>query len=335
MKITFLGNFGVDYSSESHYKRTFEKLGHEVFTFQEGQANYRDIKDQALQSDLFFWVHTHGWPTQGAKKLLRELKEAGIPSAGYHLDLWTGLQRQADLETDPYWNIEYFFTADKLFVDTLKERGIKAFYLPAGVVEDECYIGTPRDEFKYDVAFVGSKGYHPEWPYRPQLIEWLEKTYGSRFAHFGGDGKGTIRGKDLNDLYASVKVIVGDTLCLNYEYPYYTSDRLFEAPGRGAFMIFPRIPGIDKFFQLDDIFEGKDKWGFPTDRKVKELATYAFGNFEQLKGLIDYYLAFNSEREEVKMAGHQRVKENHTYTNRLRYLLDEVLAKPGTTVSKG
>jgi hypothetical protein len=311
MKIGFLGNFQVDYSSESHYLKTFRKLGHEVITYQE-PTTASAIRESVFDCDIFFWVHTHNWYTAGIEGLIQELKERKIPIVGYHLDLWLGIERQKDLETDPYWTIDYFFCTDKLMVEYLnsKEGKPKSFYLPAGVFEDECYFGEKRPELEQDVVFVGSRGYHPEWVYRPQLIEWLEATYGNRFTQWGGGGKGTIRGKDLNDLYASAKIVVGDTLCKGFNYPYYFSDRLFEATGRGAFMIFPYIKGIEDNFKI----EGSDR----------ELITYKFGDFEGLKRTIDYYLDNEAERELIKLRGNLRARTDHTYTKRLQYLLETI-----------
>ena len=117
MRITFLGNFGVDYSSETHHKKSLESLGHEVIALQETQAGSDKILEEAMNSDMFVWVHTHGWQTPGVismEVVLSYLKKANIPSVTYHLDLWLGLQRQSDLEKDAvYKNIEYFFTCDK------------------------------------------------------------------------------------------------------------------------------------------------------------------------------------------------------------------------------
>lgn len=315
-KICFIGNFEVDYSSESHYLKTLEKLGYEVMPLQENQTTITNIdrlfSDQ--NCDMLFWVHTHNWsiPSGDVKSmtmedLLRKLKVSGIPAVGYHLDLWKGLEREKDLETDPYWNIEYFFTCDKLFVDDLKAKGIKAYFLPAGVFEDECYIGDIKEEFKHDVIFVGSRGYHSEWPYRGQLIEWLEKTYGSRFAQYGGGGKGTIRGKDLNNLYASSKIVIGDTLCKNFDYPFYSSDRLWETIGRGGFLIYPKIYGLGKHF---------------TDKK--EVIYYPYNDFEYLKYAIDYFLEHDQEREKIRIAGFERCKREGTYTQRLEFILDVI-----------
>jgi hypothetical protein len=220
-----------------------------------------------------------------------------------------GIGREKDLHSDPYWGIQYFFSVDKLMVDYLnsKDNMPKAFFLAPGVVEDECYIGDYDANLAHDIIFVGSRGYHPEWQYRPQLIEWLESTYGNRFAQYGGGGKGTIRGKKLNDLYHSSKIVIGDTLCKNFDYPYYLSDRIFETTGRGGFIIHPYIKGIEEHFKIPE-----------------EIVTYQFGNFGQLKETIDYYLQQDNERQEIQQKGFERTKKTNTYTQRLSKLIETI-----------
>jgi len=161
-----------------------------------------------------------------------------------------------------------------------------------------------------DVVFVGSKRYHREWPYRPRLIEWLKETYGVGFTHVGGDGEiSTTRGAALNQLYADSKIAIGDTLCKGFKYPHYFSDRLMESTGRGAFTIFPYIKGIEDLFEID-----------------KEIVTYEFENFAELRRKIDYYLSHDDEREAIRRAGHERTKRDHTYKKRWETILEEVTA---------
>lgn len=311
MRITFLGNFNVSYSSETHHCKSLESLGHQVFPLQEGQACGEQVLDYALASDLLVVVHTHGWVTPGLAldKVLVRLEAAGIPTVTYHLDLWLGLRRQHDLDQDPFYRtIGHFFTADKLMADWFTDNtSVRGHYLPAAVYDRECYISDEPSPHANDVIFVGSKRYHSEWPYRPQLIDWLAQSYGPRFTHVGGDGAtGTIRGDDLNRLYAGSKVAVGDTLCLNFVYPNYFSDRIFECLGRGGFLIHPWILGID------DLFEDG-----------KHLVTYPYGDWEALQFLIDYYLddANVVERERIRRAGHEHVKAHHTYRHRWAQIL--------------
>lgn len=319
MKIAFLGNFEVDYCSEVHYKKTFEKLGHEVHCIQEGKGiiDAVIIEEAVQNADMFFWVHTHGWNTEGLENCISYCKLNNIPVVGYHLDLWLGIEREKDLKNDYYWRaMDYFFSVDKLMVDYLNSTSNmpKAFFLPAGVYEDECRIGEKQEKFAYDVIFVGSKNYHKEWQYRQRLISFLETTYGDRFAQYGGGSdKGTVRGNELNNLYASAKIVVGDTLCKNFEYPYYLSDRIFETTGRGGFIIHPYIKGITDLFNIK-----------PGNREPVQLITYPFNDFKFLKYAIDYYLENEEERERVRIAGHEKTKTEHTYTQRLQYILDTI-----------
>ena len=235
------------------------------------------------------------------------LKENNITTMTYHLDLWFGLQRQKDLSTYPvYQHIGHFFTVDSQMADWFnKNTAVKGHYLPAGVYDQECYIEPIKPT--HDVVFVGSKKYHPEWQYRTQLIDWLSSTYKESFEHYGSGGIKSLRGSELNILYASSKIVVGDTLCIGFKYPDYWSDRVYETLGRGGFLIHPYVSGMEREFE--------DK---------KHLVFYEYGNFEQLKELIDYYMKNDKEREAIRKAGHELVKENYTYKNRWKQILKEL-----------
>lgn len=311
MKIVFLGNFQVPYTSENHYAQTFEKLGHTVVRLQETMVTTDRVYSEATNADMFFWVHTHGWNLKGHRtmaQVLRKLRNLGIPSVAYHLDLYMGLERWKEYNDHEYFKVQHFFTVDKLMADWLNENTeTTGHYLPAGVFEDECYIAEPVDEFKYDVVFVGSKQYHDEWKYRPQLIDWLKKTYGRNFGHFGNDGLGVVRGDSLNKLYASAKVVIGDTLCLDFKYPHYWSDRIYETTGRGGMMLHPYIKGLETQFDF-----------------TKEIMVYEYGNFDELKKTIYVLLTNEKLRTDIQKAGHDRTKREHTYTQRLATIIQKV-----------
>jgi hypothetical protein len=309
-KIVFLGNFRVDYSSETHHANTLESLGHKIIRMQESEAKSEEILKNAIDSDLFIWIHTHGWRTPGKYEMgqvLRTLADYKIPTMTYHLDLWFGLQRQKDLNNHPvYKHIGHFFTVDKKMAEWFNQKtNVKGHYVPAGVYDKECIF--KEVQLNNDVVFVGSKKYHPEWQYRPKLIDWLEDTYKDKFSHYGNGGLPSIRGLKLNKLYWSTKIVVGDTLCINFKYPDYWSDRVYETMGRGGFIIHPYISGMETEFE--------DK---------KHLVFYEYGNFNQLKQLIDYYLEHEEERETIRKAGHELVKSKYTYKNRWQQILKEL-----------
>ena len=310
LQIVLLGNHQVTYSSESHHAASLELLGHTVIRLQEPSTSAATITTEVLRSDLFVWIHTHGWETPGIEQALATIRAAGIPIIAYHLDLYMPIGRWRQYENSPYLQaLDHWFTVDPQMANWLNNNTpVRGHFLPAGVFGPECYIATEPSEHANDVVFVGSKGYHREWPWRPRLIQWLKDTYGSRFTHVGGDGDtGTLRGDDLNRMYANSKVAVGDTLCIGYDYPYYVSDRAFECPGRFGFSLFPRIRGIEDWF---------------TDGE--EIVLYKFGDLDGLKCQIDYYVEHDAEREAIRLAGHERVKAEHTYKHRWEQILATV-----------
>jgi predicted SAM-dependent methyltransferase len=138
------------------------------------------------------------------------------------------------------------------------------------------------------------------------LVTWLQNTYGKRYSKYGHPQR-TMRDQDLNDLCASVKVFVGDSLCPGFTKPFYTTDRLYELVGRGGFTIFPYIKGLEEEF---------------TDGET--IVFYEFGNFVQLQEKIDYYLEHDEEREKIRKAGQAFVREHATYHNRLQQALEIV-----------
>lgn len=312
MRIVFVGNFRVPFTTENDLAWTYRRLGHKVIEMQEDQARSQDILLAAKNADMLHYVHTHGWETKGAfgmDEVLRRLHRAGIPTVSTHLDTWYGLRRSTDVANHPFWQTQYVFTADGGADQWIKDKGINHHYLKAGVVERDCYIGNFEQRFAHDVIFVGSKRYHPEWPYRPQLVNWLETTYGNRFGHYGNDGRGVVRGEQLNNLYESAKVVVGDTLCLNFDHPEYWSDRIYETTGRGGMIIHPFIEGLQNDFTPD------------------EVPMYKYGDFDGLKKLIDEFVADTDKREAVRIAGHNRTKRDHTYTNRVQQIINTVFGE--------
>lgn len=308
MNIVFVGNFDVPYSSENHHANSLEYLGHSVVRLREGKTTGEEILEKALDSDVLVFVHTHGWVTPGLsmETVFKTLKRVGIPTMTYHLDLWLGIAREKDLHEDPFYKtIGHFFATDKLMAEWFNENTeVKGHFIPAGVYHEEVKM-LPKQDVQYDIIFVGSKGYHPEYPYRPQLISFLKQAYGSRFLHVGGDGDtGTVRGLDLNQIYANAKIAIGDSLNINFSYPWYTSDRLFESTGRGGFTIYPDIEGLDTFF-----------------KRGEEVVFYKHGDLEDLKRKIDYYLQDSEARENIRLAGFNRTQAEHTYVHRWEEIL--------------
>jgi spore maturation protein CgeB len=113
------------------------------------------------------------------------------------------------------------------------------------------------------------------------------------------------RGEDMNDFYASAKVTVGDSLCLKHEKSQYCSDRVYEATGRGGFLIMPQID-------------------FLTEDFGGALPMYPWGDFIKLEEMIRHYLEHEAERIALTAKTQAITAREHTYINRVQTILKEV-----------
>lgn len=324
MKIAYIGNFEPRHSTETHVRLSLEHLGHEVIRIQENRTSPQQLEHVLFGADLVLYTRTWGLPGAEMLDLWRRLKERGIPTVSYHLDLYRGLARTDLYERlaplgitspadDPFWRTEYCFTVDgdPDSAEWFKSQGINHYWMRAGVYHAECYrVAVPE---RYPVLFCGSHGYHSEWPMRGQLIEFLGATYGRHFTLVPGNGNPAIRNHELNELYGASRVVVGDSLCPGFKHKAYSSDRAYETLGRGGFLIYPYIED-----QFDDEFEDR-----------KHIVFYEYGDFAGLKQLVDYYLEAHEEREWIRTQGHERVKERCTYVHRLDAILETVAANRG------
>lgn len=324
MTIAYVGNFSQKHCTEVHLAATLEDLGHTVVRLQENGCSSEELGNILAQMEMDLFLFTRTWGETVTLDHLALLRERKIPSASYHLDLYVGLERkylhqgkslEEVLQTDPFWRTEYVFTpdGDPKSQEVFEANGVKHYYMKPGVYKPECYMADPTesDDPRVDVLFVGGGDKigspniygHPEWNYRNELITWLYDTYRDRFTKYGHP-QYTVRNHPLNLLYAQTKVVVGDSVCLNFNHEHYWSDRVYETLGRGGFLIHPYIKGLKEEFE--------DK---------KHLVFYEYGNFEQLKSLIDYYLEHEDEREAIRLAGHEFVKNHATYNDRLKQML--------------
>lgn len=325
MRIVYIGNYGPAHSTENHYARSFEALGHEVVRMQEPsdvaetKPFLHEVWDEvrsAPETALLLYTRTWGLlPAEDAERLWRAVEELGCVTAAVHLDRWHGLGRVDELRSQAMFSVGHVFTADGDHHTEWEAAGINHHWLRPGVVADECYDAEPDPEWqgRWSVAFVGSAPigggtYHTEWPHRGELVRQLRSWYGRRFVHVGNGGqlannhdRPNLRGDDLNRLYASVAVTVGDS-CLMTPDGRYASDRVYEAPGRGGFLIHPAL-------------------GFLQD-EIGDYPSWALGNWTELRERIEYWLVNPAEREAKRQEISAAVRSRSTYTHRAAEMLD-------------
>ena len=303
MRIVYVGAFHVPFTTENHVTLGLEALGHEVVKLEERMQTVDTIFGQAMNSDLLLWTTTarkENPSAVAAIEMLRHLEQIGVPSASYHLDLWHGITRNGrEWWKEPMFHVTHMFTVDG-HMDKWKEMGFTNVHRTYPAVSPDASIGRRRKQYVGGVAFVGSKGesYHPEWPYRRTMLEHLRSKWGSVLRL----NDRTIREKELNDFYASVRVVVGDSLALEWHETPYWSDRPYETTGRGGFIVMP---------QLDELQDHFDGW----------LPMYPWGDWEQLDAIIKYFLENPRDRARVAEQCYEITHARHTYTHRMREIL--------------
>lgn len=314
LRVGYVGNFKPVHSTENHVRQALEVLGHQVVPYQEDAlASWQALERVgAGDLDLLLWTRTWHLPALPQLAVLGHLEDLGVPTVAYHLDRWWGLDREHQVADEPMFRCRLVVTADGGHEARWVEAGVDHLWMPPAVLGLEAQLGTRRDRMVSDVAFVGSwAGYHAEWPHRRDLIGYLGRRYGRRFKVWPRGGK-AVRGQDLRDLYASIRVAVGDSCMVPDEdgtpSRFYWSDRVPETLGRGALLLHPWTEG------LDDAFDGL-------------LPTWRLGRWTELRELIDRWVDDDRGRQERAMELRQLVLERHTYEVRMRDLIDDLDAR--------
>lgn len=326
-RVFYIGNFEPEHSTENHILQALGKLGHEVTMIQEGNRHgwayllgllAAATVDDHARPEVVMWTRTKSLSDEIEPDLRRAVLEVAasinVPTVGYHLDRWWGLPRAVEIDDDPFFRCSLLVTADGGHDEQWTAAGVNHLWMPPAVSEFECQPGTFDEAYASDIAFVGSwTGYHPEWwGERARMLEHVRSWYGDRFRCWPDPGQPAVRGRPLRDLYASVKVIVGDS-CLvpgadGLPVRRYWSDRVPETIGRGGLLIHPNVEGLDEAFEAGE--EGLLMWHL--------------GDMDGLHGLIDFALERPDYAARMRERGRARVLEAHTYTVRMRQLWEHL-----------
>lgn len=331
MRVISLGNFSVPFTTETYTARGLRENGCDVVEVQQDHAQKMGADEfvsmlltgalSKWRVDLCLYTRTHNPTALGPAwtDAWQRLAKAGIVTASYHLDRFWDLEREHLVwDADPLFTVDHCFTADGGNQDRFARAvpGMNHHWLPPGVDRQEAeQAGNPRHDLtNYQVAFIGSTDrYHAEYPQRAALVHHLRQTYGHRRVVFFGHGRGSlpvVRQQALNDVLASVPVIVGDS-CFANDAPAttratnYWSDRIPETMGRGGFLLHPDVPGL------------ADVHG------AGVVATYAPGDWDDLDAKIREVSASTPEQRTAILAARRAViLAKHTMTHRMAELLD-------------
>lgn len=328
LNVLQIGNLAPSFSTESHLLLALQANGFNVNWSQENKPREWERLagvENPEAIDFVLWTRTgwdysrYGYSSQQEaldlqRLFLRRMRLAGVPTVAVHLDVWVGLQREPQLD-EPYFDCDLVCTADGGSDAEFARRGINHVYMLPGVSATECEPGMWRDGFASDIAFVGSwqGGYHPESQHRFELVRWLQSNFGNRCRFWPEPGRPAVRGVDLRDLYASVKIAVGDSCFAGSDHVRYGSDRTPESLGRGAYLLHPFVPGFN---------DGSETpFGTCWSPDVHYDGWYA-GNWDALGSAIEYALTNEADRKTIAAEGRAFTMAHHTYERRIARLVE-------------
>ncbi|TLS36894.1 CgeB family protein [Pseudalkalibacillus caeni] len=250
------------------------------------------------------------------KEIVERLKKFGIP-----IGIW--------LVDDPY-NItnhirkaapyDFVITQESSCVSAYNQANIKAIYLPLAVNPNFYHpIKDVPAKYKHDICFVGTglknriKLFDELTPFLQNLDfiiigpKWdsltnynllkagiIKKSISpTEVAKYYNGAKIVLNiHRDLNDINRNPELIPANT----------PNNRTFDIAACQAFQLADYRADIVNLYNID-----------------KELIT--FSSVSDLKNKIDYYLKNDKLRNEIALNGYRRTKANHTYTIRMKELV--------------
>lgn len=291
--IIYIGDFTIFYSTEVYIADALESIGYNVVRINERSFSLftaNEVIKDILGLKPILVLFSKGRPIGDSERFIEELRRLKINTACWLFDLYF------DLPVDRKWKLEskiapfnsdIIYSTDGGHDKNFEAIGIKHKLLRQGIHEPDAILYDR--EKTHEVIFVGGDVYRN----RILMLEDLHRKYGNRFEWLGREKQ--IRGLALNELYASTKIVVGDS----QPSPLYWSNRIYETLGRGGFLLHPKVEGLETEF-IDGV----------------HYVSYERGNSDALIKKIEYYLEHEDEREKIRKAGFEHVKNNYTYRHR-------------------
>lgn len=176
------------------------------------------------------------------------------------------------------------------------------------------------NSYIYDVSFIGGKNEYRFW-----VIKKL-KQWGINVECFGnGWNNGRVSYAEMGQIFAKSKINLNISNSTSNDVRYIFSSinsfieycksskrseqmkaRNFEIPCFGGFQLTNYVFSLEDYFKIGE-----------------EVAIYS--SLEDLFLQVKYFLNHDSERKEFLIKGYNRAVANHTYFNRLRYILSIVV----------
>lgn len=288
MTIAIIGKF-TNLHDEEYIARSFEMIGHKVKRIPQNTSNH-DIEQALLSSKPDILLYCKWEQPKELDNVIGNLKRNGMVTVCWLFDIYFNYTREHFVKTKPYFKSDFVFTTDGGNQNRFEEAGVNHKCVRQGIYREECVL-LPFEELQHEIVFVGSDS--PVYPERSKIARELN-------AHWvGRKNTNEVRGMALNELYASTRVVIGDS----WYSPHYWSNRIVETLGRGGFLIHRDVPGL------------KEEYPY--------LVTYD-GTIEDLKGKMYFYRKNEAERREIIKKNFEWVKNNYTMEKKCQELINYV-----------
>lgn len=211
----------------------------------------------------------------------------------------------------PEYDVSFVF--DPYYIPEMKRAGAKrAEYLPLACDPDIHRSMNLTNEEKSiygsNICFIGN--YQGMNSKRTQILQSLSdfnlKIWGNGWENLKGTNLAkcimsrSVYGEEMIKIYNASKIAI------NIHHSQSITGvnmRAFEAPGGGCFLLTDKLSEIVNFF-----------------RPNEEIVCYK--DVSDLRNKIYYYLEHLDEREKIAKKGQKKTQENHTYTHRMKKLID-------------
>ena len=327
MKILFFAPDAVRPNGEGSYahhniRAGLLQLGHEIIDFDyrsafqsSGQESVTSqVKDLLTRTrpDLFFHMHyTDELSPELASYITQETDT--VLAVFFSDDDW----RLSD-SLKIAGRYHTVVTTCREAVESYREHGITQVLYAPYACNPDLYYPLERQK-KYDVTFVGQA-----YRGRPELVQWL-KEQGVNIRVWGQGWEehpalrdiagGFLPHQAMLEVFAQSKIVLGMSWVSGDGVTLQIKGRTFEYAACRAFQLTTHDE------RLKALFRDSDEIVFYRDR-------------QDLLEKIRHYLSHHDEREHIAQAAYVRALGDHTWTQRLKQILDKILesqrAKRGT-----
>jgi len=206
----------------------------------------------------------------------------------------------------PYINLTLFTNTTD--VEQMRAWNLQADYLQVGY-DERIYCKNDVKGNTQDIVFLGNNytNHFPLSKHRQEMVTFLKRTYGERFAVYGTGWHETktVATRDMERLiYNNCKVAINQN---HFNHKRFSSDRIFRIMGCGAMCLSNYFPDAEMEFTAN---ENISFWQ----------------DFDELKNKIDFFLKEETVRKNIAENGRQLVLNTATWEARIKQL-DSLLFK--------